>query len=40
MIKVAYLDVSDLNLSKAYELLPKRRGDKVNKFKFDKDKKT
>ena len=39
MIKVAYLDVSDLNLSKAYKLLPKRRKEKVNHFKFDKDKK-
>ena len=39
MIKVAYLDVSDLNLSKAYELLPKGRIDKVNRFKFDRDKK-
>ena len=39
MIKVAYLDVSDLNLSRAYELLPKGRMDKVNKFRFDKDKK-
>ncbi|MCR5026927.1 MAG: 4'-phosphopantetheinyl transferase superfamily protein [Methanobrevibacter sp.] len=38
MIKVAYLDVSDLNLSKAYKLLPKSRRDKMNKFKFDKDK--
>ena len=39
MIKAAYLDVSDLNLSKAYELLPKSRMDKVKKFKFDRDKK-
>ena len=39
MIKVAYLDVNDLNLSKAYKLLPKNRRDKVDKFKFDKDKK-
>ena len=39
MIKVAYLDVSNLNLSKAYGLLPKRRRDKVDKFVFDKDKK-
>ena len=39
MIKVAYLDVSDLNLSKAYKLLPKRRKEKVDHFKFDKDKK-
>ena len=39
MIKVAYLDVSNLNLSKAYGLLPQRRRDKVDKFIFDKDKK-
>ena len=39
MIKVAYLDVSDLNLSKAYRLLPKSRMEKVDYFKFDKDKK-
>ena len=39
MIKVAYLDVGNLNLSKAYELLPKSRKDKVDKFRFDKDKK-
>ena len=39
MIKVAYLDVRDLNLSEAYKLLPKTRKDKVDKFRFDKDKK-
>ena len=39
MIKVAYLDVSDLNLSKSYKLLPKSRKNKVDRFRFDKDKK-
>ena len=39
MIKVAYLDVGDLNLSEAYVLLPKTRKDKVDRFRFDKDKK-
>lgn len=39
MIKLAYCDVSDLNLLKAYELLPESRKEKVDKFRFDKDKK-
>jgi len=39
MIKVAYCNVEDLDLSKAYELLPESRKNKVSKFRFDKDKK-
>ena len=39
MIKLAYCDVSNLNLVKAYELLPESRKEKVNNFRFDKDKK-
>ena len=39
MIKLAYVDVSDLNLSKSYNLLPKIRKVKVDNFRFDKDKK-
>lgn len=39
MIKLAYCDVSDLNLLKAYELLPESRKEKVDKFRFNKDKK-
>ena len=39
MIKVAYCNVDDLDLSKAYKLLPKDRQDKVDRFRFDKDKK-
>ena len=39
MIKVAYANVDDLNLSEAYELLPKSRKEKVDNFRFEKDKK-
>ena len=39
MIKVAYCDVEDLNLSKACKLLPESRKQKVDKFRFDRDKK-
>ncbi len=39
MIKVAYMDVSNLDLSKSYELLPESRKCKVDNFRFDKDKK-
>ena len=39
MIKVAYADVSDLNLSESYDLLPKARKEKVDNFRFLKDKK-
>ena len=39
MIKLAYCDVSNLNLSKAYDLLPESRKTKFDKFRFDKDKK-
>lgn len=39
MIKLAYCDVSDLNLADAYKLLPKTRQIKVDRFRFEKDKK-
>lgn len=39
MIKLAYCDVSDLNLADAYRLLPKTRQKKVDQFRFEKDKK-
>jgi 4'-phosphopantetheinyl transferase len=39
MIKVAYCDVSNLDMIKAYELLPENRKEKFDKFRFDKDKK-
>lgn len=39
MIKLAYCNVDDLDLAKAYELLPKTRKQKVDNFKFVKDKK-
>lgn len=39
MIKVAYANVEDLNLIEAYKLLPESRKDKVDHFRFDKDKK-
>ncbi len=39
MIKLAYCNVSDLNLSKSYKLLPQNRKNKVDNFRFNKDKK-
>ena len=39
MIKVACANVDDLNLLKAYNLLPEIRKQKVNLFRFEKDKK-
>jgi 4'-phosphopantetheinyl transferase len=39
MIKVAYCDVSNLNLAEVYESLPENRKKKVDNFRFDKDKK-
>ena len=39
MIKVAYCDVSNLDMIKAYELLPKNSKEKFDNFRFDKDKK-
>lgn len=39
MIKVAYCDVSDLDLDKSYNLLSKTRKEKVDNFRFIKDKK-
>ncbi|MBE6509909.1 MAG: 4'-phosphopantetheinyl transferase superfamily protein [Methanobrevibacter millerae] len=39
MIKLAYLNVENLDLEKSYNLLPKERKDKVDFYRFDKDKK-
>lgn len=39
MIKVACCDVSNLNLHVAYKLLPENRKQKVDRFRFRKDKK-
>ncbi|MBE6499235.1 MAG: 4'-phosphopantetheinyl transferase superfamily protein [Methanobrevibacter thaueri] len=39
MIKVAYCDVSSLDLVNVYNLLPENRKIKVDSFRFDKDKK-
>lgn len=39
MIKLAYCNVDNLDLKKAYELLPEIRKDKVDHFRFEKDKK-
>lgn len=39
MIKVVYCNVSNLDLEKAYPLLPDDRKEKVDNFIFDKDKK-
>jgi len=39
MIKFAFCDVDNLDLTKAYNLLPKSRKSKVDNFRFEKDKK-
>lgn len=39
MIKIAYCNVEDLNLSETCSRLPEARKAKVNNFRFDKDKK-
>ena len=39
MIKLAYCNVENLDLQKAYRLLPQSRKDKVDRFRFMKDKK-
>lgn len=39
MIKLAYCNVEELDLAKSYKLLPKNRKEKVNRFRFIKDKK-
>ena len=39
MIRLAYCDVSDLDLSKSYRHLSDERKEKVNSFRFSKDKK-
>lgn len=39
MIKLAYCNVENLDLAKAYQLLPETRKQKVDHFRFTKDKK-
>ena len=39
MIKLAYCNVENLNLKKAYELVPKNRQEKIDFYRFDRDKK-
>ena len=39
MIKTAYCNVKDLDLERAYSLLPDNRKEKANSYLFDKDKK-
>ena len=39
MIKLAYCNVENLDLKKAYQLLPKNRRDKIGFYRFEKDKK-
>ena len=39
MIKLAYLNVENLDLEKSYKMLPQKRKDKVDFYRFDKDKK-
>ena len=39
MIRIAYSDVSDLDLVKGYELVTDSRKEKIDNFRFDKDKK-
>ena len=39
MIKLAYCNVENLDLKKAYNLVSKNRQDKINFYRFDKDKK-
>lgn len=38
MIKVAYCNVEDLDLAESYWLLPLHRREKMDRFRFDKDK--
>lgn len=38
MIRLVYCDVSDLDLAKAYRYLSDERKEKVNSFRFDRDK--
>ena len=39
MIKIAYCNVENLDLKKAYGLVPKNRQEKIDFYRFDKDKK-
>ena len=39
MIKLAYCDVENLDLKKAYLLVPKERREKIDFYRFNKDKK-
>ena len=39
MIKLAYCNVENLDLKRAYDAVPKDRQDKIDFFRFEKDKK-
>ena len=39
MIKLAYCNVDNLDLKKVYRLLPENRSEKVDYYRFEKDKK-
>ena len=39
MIKLAYCDVENLDLKKAYPLVPRERREKIDFYRFEKDKK-
>ena len=39
MINVAYCNVENLDLNKAYRLVPKDRKEKIDFYRFEKDKK-
>ena len=39
MIKLAFCNVDNLNLHEVYRLLPEERKNKVDRFRFQKDKK-
>ena len=39
MIRIAYSDVSDLDLGKGYDLVTSSRKEKIDHFRFEKDKK-
>ena len=39
MIKIAYCNVEDLDLKKAYPLVSKERQEKIDFYRFEKDKK-
>ena len=39
MIKLAYCNVENLDMKRAYELVSKNRKEKIDFYRFDKDKK-